>query len=41
MLQREQAWTFEGVRSDLWSKDIDETGETMEVKSHIMVEDLH
>jgi hypothetical protein len=29
MLQREQAWTFEGSEGDLWVKEADETGGIM------------
>jgi hypothetical protein len=29
MLQREQAWTFEGSDGDLWVKEADETGGIM------------
>jgi len=31
MMQREQAWTFEGSEGDLWVKEADETGGIMSV----------
>jgi hypothetical protein len=41
MLQREQAWTFEGSEGDLWVKEADETGGIMLVMTNITKDGLN